>query len=411
MSTVVTRDYQVLEGERVPVFAWINGVDAEPQALEQAVSLTSLPFVFHHVALMPDVHAGVGSTIGSVIACKGAICPAAVGVDIGCGMTALRTSLLRNDLGDLAALRKRIEAVVPCGFGHGGPTGTWGGNPPEAVVSEWHALDNEYLDICESDPKLVHERALDQLGTLGSGNHFVEICLDDEQRVWIMLHSGSRGPGNKIGVYFTKLAQALCEKWFIKLPHRDLAYLPEDTDEFGRYIRALNWAQRYALSNRDLMLMHVGHSLIEHVGGDPLGPQADTPIRCHHNYMAVENHFGKNVMVVRKGAVRAREGDLCIIPGSMGARSYICEGLGNRDSFESCSHGAGRRMSRTKARATITQEVHVLATDGVECDKSMATVDESPSVYKDIDAVVAAEASLVRPKHIIKQVLCVKGLS
>lgn len=401
-------DYEIWTNEFYPgaqVYAWVKGVEVEAQAKETAVQVASLPIVFKHVAIMPDVHVGVGSNVGTVFACKDAVPPAAVGVDIGCGMTAVQTSMTFDDFKfDLGSMRLAIEDIVPCGFGSGGPVGTWAGKPPNDVRKAWNEICDEYDEICSGEYKdLRHKQPLDQLGTLGSGNHFVEVCVDEENKLWVMLHSGSRGPGNRIGSTFTRIAQKRCLDQHISLPHRDLAYLERGTEEFDAYLKAVGWAQRYALINRNLMLSHVLEALGIH--------KHEKPIRCHHNYIAHEEHYGEKVMVIRKGAVRAQLGDLCIIPGNMGARSYICYGLGNPLSFNSCSHGAGRRMSRTKARANITLEQHQAATIGVECDKSASTLDESSLAYKDIDAVIRAERTLVKTKHIIKQKVCVKGLS
>jgi len=411
------RNFEVLwaENGRVPVFAWIKGVPAEQEALNQALSLTHLPFIFKHVALMPDVHAGAGSTIGSVIATRGAVAPATVGVDIGCGMIASRTSLTAEDLEriSLPELRAAIEARVPCGRtdnGGRGDIGAWQGDIPFAVQTAWLELyeDPRYKKLGAKHPKVIHSRAQGQLGTLGTGNHFIEVCLDYDGRVWIMLHSGSRGQGNAIGRYFTEKAQALCKEWFWldQLPHKDLAFLPEGNEFFADYLEAVTWAQDYALKNRELMLGAV-FAALHSVGLN--GHYNEQVINCHHNYIAREHHFGSNVYVTRKGAVRAREGDMGIIPGSMGARSYIVRGLGNRDSFCSCSHGAGRTMSRTKAKALFTLEDHEKATAGVECRKDADVLDETPGAYKDIDAVIEAERDLIEPVYTLKQVVCVKG--
>jgi tRNA-splicing ligase RtcB len=389
----------------VPVFAWVADVPFEDAAKDQAMQLSRLPFIFKHVAIMPDVHAGYGSTVGCVIATKDVVLPAAVGVDIGCGMHAVETELNRSDISDVAALRKAIEDVVPCGFGNGGPAGTWGDRVPDDVREAWEPLAKRYGKVCDDLPGLRHKAPLEQLGTLGSGNHFVEVCADQDDTVWVMLHSGSRGPGNRIGTGYTKAAQELCKRWMWtdRLPHKDLAFIPFGDPLFYNYVNAVHWAQDYALASRTLMLKHT----IEALGS----PKTADHIACHHNYLAQENHFGSNVWVTRKGAVRAREGDRVIIPGSMGARSIIGEGLGNVDSFTSCSHGAGRTMSRTKARAMITLEQHTTATSGVECDKTTDTVDESPAAYKDLDAVLNAESDLVRPMKYLKQFICVKGKS
>jgi len=323
-------------------------------------------------------------------------------------MAAIQTDLPRSEIDDAQELRLAIEAVVPCGFGRGGPAGTWAGKAPADVASSWAAMSDAYDEICAANQSVRHSRPLDQLGTLGSGNHFVELCEDAHGRVWVMLHSGSRGAGNRIGTTFTKLAQKEMErwKWAPMLPHKDLAFLPAGTKLFDDYVKAVRWAQDYAWKNRELMLAHVLEVLRERYEFTQ-----ESQTLCHHNYVAREEHFGENVWVTRKGAVRAREGDRCIIPGSMGARSIIGEGLGNADSFTSCSHGAGRTMSRTKARATISLEQHVAATHGVACDKTADTIDESPAAYKALDDVLNAQADLVRPLHYLKQFVCVKGKS
>lgn len=402
---------QVFEGKRVPIKAWVDGVEFEDAARKQVENLASMPFVFKHVAIMPDVHAGIGATVGSVIATTGAIIPAAVGVDIGCGMIAQRTSLVASDLpDDLSALRSAIEAAVPHGRtdnGQRNDKGAWQGDIPLSVQLAWEQLQPTFQTIIDKYPRLEHQRALGHLGTLGTGNHFIEICLDEEQRVWVMLHSGSRGVGNLIGSHFIALAKADMQRYFVNLPDQDLAYLPEGTEHFNDYMKAVSWAQKYAKSNRAIMLASVMAALMEAVP-KPFTTDEEA-VNCHHNYVATERHFGKNVMVTRKGAVKADEGDLGIIPGSMGVRSYIVRGKGNRESFHSCSHGAGRRMSRTEAKKRFTIEDHERDTAGVECRKDAEVIDETPQAYKDIDAVIAAESDLIDVVHTLKQVVCVKG--
>lgn len=397
-----------------PIKAWTRGVPVADNAIEQARKTASMPFVFKHLALMPDVHLGYGSTVGSVIPTKGAIIPAAVGVDIGCGMMAVRTSLSASDLpDDLAPMRARIESAIPHGRtndGKPGDRGAWGNvGAPESRFSK---ISEGLAQIMAKHPKIVgkgrwEQRSLHHMGTLGTGNHFVEVCLDEADRVWIMLHSGSRGIGNAIGSYFINLAKEDMRKWHINLPEADLAYMPEGTDHFDDYCFAVAWAQAFALSNREVMmdaaLSAVANVMKRNVRSD------EVAVNCHHNYIAKENHFGSNVWVTRKGAVRARVGDLGIIPGSMGARSFIVEGLGNDQSFHSCSHGAGRVMSRTQAHKTFSVEQHIAATEGVECKKDESVIDETPAAYKDIDAVMAAQSDLVRVRHTLKQVVCVKG--
>jgi tRNA-splicing ligase RtcB len=393
------------------VKAWTDGVEFEESARKQVENLANLPFVHRHVAVMPDVHAGIGATVGSVVPTIGAIIPAAVGVDIGCGMIATRTNLVASDLPDnLHAMRSAIEAAVPHGRtdqGGANDRGAWGNVPAWVGTVFKNTLDESYCRITDKHDKLAHRGVLSQLGTLGTGNHFVEVCLDEKQRVWIMLHSGSRGVGNRIGSYFIEKAKEEMRRWYINLPDIDLAYLPEGSDLFNDYVEAVDWAQNYALHNRIIMLEATADAM-ETV----LGRRVDIgvlAVNCHHNYVEKEHHFGKNVWVTRKGAVRARQGDLGIIPGSMGARSYIVRGKGNADSFHSCSHGAGRKMSRGEAKRRFSIADHEVATAGVECRKDADVVDETPAAYKDIDAVMAAQADLVEVVHTLKQVLCVKG--
>ena len=402
------------EGISVPIKMWTRGVPVEDSAMAQLQNLSAMPFMFKHVAAMPDVHWGMGATVGSVIATKGAIIPAAVGVDIGCGMCAAMTNLTASDLPDsLAEMRSAIEKAVPHGRtnnGKPGDRGAWG-EPPSEVNEAYSNLHSRLCVINDKHPKLFRhsptQQTVNHLGTLGTGNHFIEVCLDEESRVWIMLHSGSRGVGNRIGTYFIEQAKEDMRKWFINLPDADLAYLPEGTTGFKEYVEAVAWAQDFALSNRQVMLARVVSAISQSMGR-PI-EFATEAVNCHHNYVARENHFGENVIVTRKGAVRARTGDLGIIPGSMGVRSYIVRGKGNPDSFTSCSHGAGRAMSRNEARKRFTLEDHALATEGVECRKDSEVIDETPGAYKSIDAVMAAQTDLVDVVHTLKQVLCVKG--
>lgn len=395
------------EGSR-PIKIWT--ADIEEEALQQAKNLARLPFIAGNgVALMPDVHAGKGSTIGSVIATDKAIIPAAVGVDIGCGMNAVRLSLKANDLPDsLTAIRHQIERGVPLGAG--------GAHRRDADRDEnlrrLPVLRNDRVqdiladEIVGSMPRFF-DKVSSQLGTLGSGNHFIELCLDENQDVWIMLHSGSRGIGNMIGSYYIEKAKRRMEGHFIHLPDTDLAYIPEDTDDFRDYMDAVEWAQAYALENRQVMMERVIAALRRHIPIDFTITQE--AINCHHNYVARENHYGKNLWVTRKGAIRAREGDLGIIPGSMGQRSYIVRGKGNADSYCSCSHGAGRRMSRARARKLFNLDDLKAQTEGVECRKDDAVLDEIPGAYKSIDEVMANQTDLIDVVHVLKQVLCVKG--
>ncbi len=402
-----------LHGNRWPIKAWVEHVpEIEASAMEQLNNCAQLPFIYKHIAVMPDVHTGQAATIGSVIPTRGAVIPAAVGVDIGCGMQAVRTNLRRDDLPDsLADMRSVIEASVPHGrtnHGQEGDEGAWSWRIPPHIIDYWNKVLSEgWIRIVGAHPKLAHERALNQLGTLGTGNHFIEVCVDTDDNVWVMLHSGSRGVGNRIASYFIKKAKEDMKRFFINLPDKGLAYLPEGTPDFVSYIKAVNWAQSYARLNRDLMMEATLCAMVRYLG-TVISLEGEV-IDCHHNYIAKENHFGANIWVTRKGAVRAREGDMGIIPGSMGARSFIVRGRGNRDSFHSCSHGAGRVMSRTKARNTITVEDHIKATQGVECSKDKGVLDESPAAYKDLDAVMASQVDLVEPVVELRQILVVKG--
>jgi len=402
--------FETMETGGAPIKAWTRGVPIEESARQQIENVARLPFIHRHVAIMPDVHWGMGATVGSVIPTVGAIIPAAVGVDIGCGMAAVRTTVTAADLPDsLGALRSAIEAVVPHGRSdHGGrnDVGAWAGEPPTAVAAAWDELKDGYAGVVEQHPKAAHPRALGHLGTLGTGNHFVELCLDEADRLWVMLHSGSRGVGNKLGTYFIELAKKEMRRWFVNLPDEDLAYLPEGTEHFTAYLRAVGWAQRYARVNRELMMAAVLEVLR---GLFPGLATEEMAVNCHHNYVVRERHFGKEVWLTRKGAVRAGAGELGIIPGSMGVKSFIVRGKGNAESFETCSHGAGRAMSRNEAKRRFTVEDHARATAHVECRKDAGVIDETPAAYKDIDAVMAAQADLVEIVHTLRQVVCVKG--
>ncbi|RNF82026.1 RtcB family protein [Montanilutibacter psychrotolerans] len=406
-----TTNYNVInEPGSVPIKLWTRGVPLEDEARAQLQNIAKLPFIHRWIAVMPDVHLGKGATVGSVVPTIGAIVPAAVGVDIGCGMIAARTSLTASDLPDnLAELRSAIESAVPHGRSPprgGRDKGAWT-NPPERSIEGWSQLEADFKRICERNPRLKNTNNLNHLGTLGTGNHFVEVCLDEAQRVWFMLHSGSRGVGNAIGTHFIELAKKDMRRWMINLPDQDLAYLPEGSEHYGDYVFAVHWAQRYARLNREIMMQHVVDA-VRGVITKPFEAQAEA-VNCHHNYVSREHHFGKDVFVTRKGAVSARKGELGIIPGSMGAKSFIVRGLGNEDSFHSCSHGAGRVMSRTQARKLISVEDHAKATAHVECRKDADVVDESPAAYKSIEAVMAAQSDLVEIVHTLRQVVCVKG--
>ena len=395
----------------VPIKAWTRGVALEDKARRQLENVAALPCVRKWVAVMPDVHLGYGATVGSVVPMSGAFVPAAVGVDIGCGMIASATTLTASDLPDsLAGIRNRIEAAVPHGRtrnGGRGDRGAWQHLPKRQELA-WADLLPRFEAIVAKHPAISKANHYSHLGTLGTGNHFVELCLDETDRVWIMLHSGSRGIGNRIGSHFIRLAKREMERWFISLPDADLAYLPEGSTYFGDYVEAVGWAQDYAMVNRQLMMTQTVEAL-QLCAELPYFESDIVAVNCHHNYVAKEHHFGDNVWVTRKGAVRAGLDELGIIPGSMGARSFIVRGKGNPLSFNSCSHGAGRAMSRTAARKRFTVADHVAATAGIECRKDEGVIDETPAAYKDIDAVMAAQADLVDIVHTLRQVVCVKG--
>ncbi len=395
----------------VPVKSWTRGVPFEPEAKKQLANIARLPFIHKWVAAMPDVHLGIGATVGSVVPTLGAIIPAAVGVDIGCGMMALKTDLSASDLpDDLHAVRTAIESAVPHGRTDNGgrnDRGAWS-DPPAAVLEAWAPLEPRLVALVEKHPALRKANHLAHLATLGTGNHFIEVCLDEEDSVWLMLHSGSRGIGNKIGTYFIELAKEDMRRHFINLPDADLAYLPEGTKHFDDYVAGVSWAQEYAMTNRRLMMANVIDAL-RTLPGLPPFTAGIVAVNCHHNYVEREHHYGKNVFVTRKGAVRARKGDLGVIPGSMGTRSYIVRGLGNPESFDSCSHGAGRSMSRGEARRRFTVADHIRATEGIECRKDEDVIDETPAAYKPIDAVMEAQRDLVEVIHTLHQVVCVKG--
>ena len=396
-----------LDQGTVPVHIWTRDIEAE--ALQQLKNIARLPIVHHHVAAMPDVHLGIGATVGAVIPTRGAIIPAAVGVDIGCGMNAIRLSLDASRLPDhLGRLRGAIEAAIPVGFAQH-RDGTRPGTPQSQRGRRFAAGLGK---IAARHPALrTMQRGFDatwvcQLGTLGSGNHFIELCLDEQQRLWVMLHSGSRGIGNVLGRYFIAAAKEAMQRQGVRLPDRDLAYLTAGTPLFDDYVDAVQWAQDYALENRRLMLDLIVAALRPHL---PPFVLEDEAIHCHHNYVARETHFGAAVYVTRKGAIRAGVGELGIIPGSMGARSFIVRGKGHPLSFASCSHGAGRRMSRTEAKRRFSRQDLETQTAGVECRKDSGVLDEIPGAYKDIDQVMAQQEDLVEVVHTLKQVLCVKG--
>jgi len=390
-----------LQKGRVPVHIWTK--DIEPEAIQQLANISMLSILAGPVAAMPDVHAGIGATVGSVIPTSKAVIPASVGVDIGCGMAAVQLNLRAEDLPDgLSMVRAAIEAAIPVGFSMhemcDAPTGY-----AKELSDGLNRIFGRHPVLNETHKPYTWVR---QLGTLGGGNHFIELCLDTDWNVWVMLHSGSRGIGNQIGRYFIARAREEMYRLDVHLPDKDLAYLTEGTESFDDYIEAVGWAQDYAMTNRQVMLNLVLEAL------RPLLPPfriVNQAVNCHHNYIARETHAGEAVYVTRKGAIRAGAGELGIIPGSMGTKSYIVRGLGNPDSYCSCSHGAGRRMSRTKARALYTEADLVSQTIGVECRKDQGVIDEAPGAYKDIDVVMSNQTDLVEVVHTLKQVLCVKG--
>jgi tRNA-splicing ligase RtcB len=389
---------------------WIGDMEVEATALEQIRNIASLPILAGHLAIMPDVHAGIGATVGSVIPTRGAVIPAAVGVDIGCGMCAAMTNLTASDLPDsLFALRNQIEKSVPVGFSEHKQSsvkvnGAMADTLRKAETKMFQRWDKLALKekLGRADPYKI----ANQIGTLGGGNHFIEICLDSEDRVWVMLHSGSRGIGNQIGSVAINIAKEVAYKEHRKLVDSNLAWLDEGTDEFNAYIEAMHWAQDYAMLNRDTMMAIVLEGLRKSF---PKMKVLGEVVNCHHNFTSLERHFDEDMWVTRKGAVSAREGQMGIIPGSMGAKSFIVRGKGHQNAYCSCSHGAGRTMSRTKARQFFSTEDLEAQTAGVECRKDADVIDEIPGAYKDIDAVMAAQTDLVEVVQTLKQVLCVKG--
>ena len=387
----------------VPVKVFTDDIDEA--SIQQLGNMAQLPFIHSHIAAMPDVHAGIGATVGSVIPMSGAIVPAAVGVDIGCGMNAVRLSLKANTLPDnLYKLRAAIEKSVPVGFEEH--------NEPSVQAATVNNMAAHLKSITDKHPGIMKmQRNFQntwgrQLGTLGGGNHFIELCLDEQDDVWVMLHSGSRGIGNKIGQYFIEKAKKDMGKALGNLPDKDLAYFTEGTQYFEDYVEAVGWAQDYAMLNRREMMRLVLEALQKHL---PKFTTTQEAINCHHNYVQQEQHFGQEVYVTRKGAISAQLGQLGIIPGSMGAKSYIVRGLGNPQSFCSCSHGAGRRMSRTEAKRRFNALDLEQQTQGIECRKDKGVVDEIPAAYKDIDTVMQHQTDLVEVVHTLRQIICIKG--
>ncbi|ENU93844.1 hypothetical protein F971_00748 [Acinetobacter vivianii] len=387
----------------VPVKIFTNDIDSE--SIEQLKKMAQLQFVYSHIAVMPDVHVGKGATVGSVIPTKNAIIPAAVGVDIGCGMNAIRLNLKASQLPDnLTPLRHAIECKVPVGFElH---------KQVKAKASTIIPLEKRLQPIINKHPGVVRMlRKFDatwqkQLGTLGGGNHFIELCLDENQDVWVMLHSGSRGLGNVIGTYFIELAKKEAQHRFGHVPDKNLSYFAEGSNSFNDYVEAVEWAQEYAFENRREMMRLILEAI------RPLLPpfqMTKEAINCHHNYVSQENHYGEDLLITRKGAIRAGLDELGIIPGSMGARSFIVRGKANPESFCSCSHGAGRKMSRSKAKLLFSQDDLIQQTQGIECRKDSGVIDEIPGAYKDIDQVMANQSDLIEIVHTLKQILCIKG--
>lgn len=399
--------------EGMPVKIWTD--DIEESALAQLRNISRMPFIHKHVAAMPDVHWGMGATIGSVIPSKGAIIPAAVGVDLGCGMMACQLNITASDLPDnLLAVRSAIEAAVPHGrTDNGGKNdrGAWG-DIPDDIVTWWakNGIEQRLPALVAKHPDLMrgNVNGARHLGSLGTGNHFIEVCLDELDNVWLMLHSGSRGIGNRIGSYFIDLAKQDMRKWFINLPDQDLAYFPTDTEHFGDYVKAVGWAQDFAKENRAIMMGRTLEAVRRSLDRSDID-LVKMAINCHHNYVEQENHYGANVWVTRKGAIRAREGDLGIIPGSMGTGSFIVRGKGNPESFHSCSHGAGRKMGRAEAKRRFTIDDLAAQTAGIECRKDADVIDEIPGAYKPISEVMENQSDLVEIVHRLRQVVNVKG--
>jgi len=404
--------HKVINSGKVPVHIYTD--DIEYQAMKQLENVSKLNVIHHHIAVMPDVHWGLGATIGSVIPTLKAIIPAAVGVDIGCGMMACHLNLNANDLPDnLWDIRSQIEQAVPHGRTNNGgknDRGAWQ-NPQDDILAFWKLFDiNKKLsDVINRHPKLLSKRVntYNHLGTLGTGNHFIEVCMDEKNDIWIMLHSGSRGIGNRIGTYFIGLAKKEILRWNVHLPDKDLAYIPEGSKYFFDYVKAVQWAQEFAKANRKFMMRAILKTMS--LALNKKIHSVEEAINCHHNYVEKETHYGKTVWLTRKGAIRARKGELGIIPGSMGAKSYIIRGKGNPKSFHSCSHGAGRTMSRKLAKKKFTLKDMRKQTAGVECRKDKDVIDEIPGAYKNIDVVMDNQSDLVEIIHTLKQVVCVKG--
>lgn len=407
--------YTKIKGQNFDIKVWNRDVPMESGVFDQVRNLAMVDGV-QAVSLMPDAHVGRGSTVGSVIVTKDVIIPATVGVDIGCGMNAIRLSIKADQLPDsLAAMRHEIEKMIPVGFDQHSDqrTGISDRHVTRKMIRDYMKTMEAGLEtITAKHPDVqkmtrdLYKKTLEQIGTLGGGNHFVELCIDENQDVWVMLHSGSRGVGNAIGLYFIEQAKEEMIRLDARVPEKDLSYLSVGTPLYNDYVEAVDWAQGYAANNRRAMMELVLIGLRRHLPEFEITQEA---INCHHNYISKEVHMDEEVFVTRKGAVSAQYGEFGIIPGSMGAKSYIVRGKGSLDSFCSCSHGAGRVMSRSKAKKAITIDEHLLATEGVECRKDAGMLDESPAAYKDIDAVMSSQSDLVEVVHTLKQVLCVKG--
>ncbi len=388
----------VINDTRAPVKIWTNQI--EEAALKQLRNTANLPFIFKHVAVMPDVHFGMGATVGSVVVTQGAVCPAAVGVDIGCGMMAVKTELDYRVVQDkIQQIRQLIEGAIPVGFNQN--------KEVSASANDWEGWQ-KFGNLSWSDQYIANKSRL-QLGTLGGGNHFIEICLDTENNVWVMLHSGSRNIGNVLAERHIAEAKDILKKMLINLPDPDLAYFTENSAEFNAYVADVEWCQSYAMQNRREMMRLVLKNLSQAIFGEDGKITRKMEVNCHHNYISRETHFGSDVLVTRKGALRAREGEYGIIPGSMGAKSFIVKGKGNPDSFCSCSHGAGRKMSRNQARKAFTIDDLAKQTQGVECRKDDGVLDEIPGAYKSIEEVMANQSDLVEIVAQLKQIMCVKG--
>lgn len=384
------------------IITFIPPEQIEIEAIQQIKNTASVPFLFHHVAVMPDTHYGKGSTVGTVLATKGAIIPAAVGVDIGCGMISVKTSLKKEELKDLHKIREGIERRIPMS------AGKFNSKFTDSVLVRIGELERMANDV-DLNKKFATTSWESQLGTLGGGNHFIEVCLDQNEDVWVTLHSGSRGIGNKIGMYYIKKAQELCEKMFIQLADPDLAYLPEENLFFDEYLQWVSWAQKFALLNREEMMDRVLIELSYDTGREGKIDFELERINCHHNFTQIENHFGQNIWITRKGAIQAKLGMKGMIPGSMGTHSYIVSGLENKMAFHSAPHGAGRRFSRTKARAQFTMEDFDKAMLGIEHRREDVLLDQIPQAYKDIDEVMENAKELVKIEYTLKQIINVKG--